>query len=168
MAVGFIGLGVMGQAMAGNLARAGTELVVWNRSPGRAGPLRAAGARVAATPAEVFRQARVVLLMLADGPAVDAVLGRGTPAFAVNVAGHTIVHMGTTAPAYSHALEADVRAAGGGYVEARSPARARQPRPAGSWPCWPASLRPSPRSAPCSTRCAGRCSCAARSRPPCS
>lgn len=129
MAVGFIGLGVMGQAMAGNLARAGTELVVWNRSPGRAGPLRAAGARVAATPAEVFRQARVVLLMLADGPAVDAVLGRGTPAFAVNVAGHTIVHMGTTAPAYSRALEADVRAAGGGYVEApvsgsRAPAEA--------------------------------------------
>jgi 3-hydroxyisobutyrate dehydrogenase len=118
MAVGFIGLGVMGQAMAGNLARAGTELVVWNRSPGRADPLRDAGARVATTPAEVFRLARVVLFMLADGAAVDAVLGRGTPAFTVNVAHHTIVHMGTTAPAWSRGLEADVRAAGGTYVEA--------------------------------------------------
>jgi len=129
MAVGFLGLGVMGRAMAGNLVRAGTDLVVWNRSPGRAGALRAAGARVASTPAEVFRRARVVLLMLADGPAVDAVLGRGTPAFAANVAGHTVVHMGTTAPAYSRDLEADVRAAGGAYVEApvsgsREPAEA--------------------------------------------
>jgi len=131
MAVGFIGLGVMGQAMAGNLARAGTELVVWNRSPGRADPLRAAGARVAATPAEVFRLAPVVLLMLADGAAVDAVLGRGTPAFAANVAHHTIVHMGTTAPAWSRDLEADIRAAAGAYVEApvsgsRQPAEAGQ------------------------------------------
>jgi 3-hydroxyisobutyrate dehydrogenase-like beta-hydroxyacid dehydrogenase len=108
----------MGQPMARNLARAGTPLVVWNRSPERAGPVRAAGARVAASPAEVFRQARVVLLMLADGAAVDAVLGRGTPAFAANVDRHTIVHMGTTSPAWSCGLEADLRAAGGRYVEA--------------------------------------------------
>ena len=80
MDVGFIGLGVMGQPMARNLARAGTPLIVWNRSPGRSEPVRAAGACVAADPAEVFRQARVVLLMLADDAAVDAVLGRGTPA----------------------------------------------------------------------------------------
>jgi 3-hydroxyisobutyrate dehydrogenase len=129
MDVGFIGLGVMGQPMAANLARAGTPLVVWNRSPGRTEPLRAAGARVATSPAEVFRQARVVLLMLADGPAVDAVLGRGTPDFAAKVAGHTIVHMATTAPAYSRGLEADVVVAGGSYVEApvsgsRAPAEA--------------------------------------------
>jgi 3-hydroxyisobutyrate dehydrogenase len=54
MALGFIGLGVMGQPMARNLACAGTELVVWNRSAERCEPLRAAGASVAAGPAEVF------------------------------------------------------------------------------------------------------------------
>jgi 3-hydroxyisobutyrate dehydrogenase len=131
MDVGFIGLGIMGQPMAANLARAGTPLVVWNRSPGRTEPVRAAGARVATSPAEVFRQARVVLLMLADGAAVDRVLGRGTPDFAANIAGHTIVHMATTAPAYSRGLEADVVAVGGSYVEApvsgsRAPAEAGQ------------------------------------------
>jgi 3-hydroxyisobutyrate dehydrogenase len=131
MDVGFIGLGVMGQPMARNLARAGTPLIVWNRSPGRSEPVRAAGACVAADPAEVFRQARVVLLMLADDAAVDAVLGRGTPAFAANVARHIIVHMGTTAPDYSRDLEADIAAAGGSYVEApvsgsRAPAEAGQ------------------------------------------
>jgi len=118
MDVGFIGLGVMGQPMALNLARAGTKLVVWNRTAEKSETLRAAGATVAASPAELFRQARIVILMLIDTPAMDAVLGRGTPDFAANVARHTIVHMGTTSPEYSRGLEADIRAAGGHYVEA--------------------------------------------------
>jgi 3-hydroxyisobutyrate dehydrogenase len=118
MSTGFLGLGVMGQPMALNLARAGTPLVVWNRTPARCEPLRAAGARVAADPAEVFARCDTVILMLADGPAMDAVLGRGTPAFTANTAGRTVVHMGTTAPEYSRALAADIRAAGGSYVEA--------------------------------------------------
>ncbi|MEU1705072.1 NAD(P)-dependent oxidoreductase [Streptomyces sp. NPDC005706] len=116
--VGFIGLGVMGRPMALRLAASGTPLVVWNRTPGRAEPLRAAGAGVAANAAGVFARAEVVLLMLADEAAADAVLGRGTPGFATRVAGRVVVHMGTTSPEYSRALEADVRAVGGRYVEA--------------------------------------------------
>lgn len=115
---GFIGLGVMGQPMALRLARAGTPLVVWNRTPGRTAPLRAAGAEVARHPDEVFARAEAVFLMLADERAVDTVLGRGTPAFAARVGGRIVVHMGTTSPAHSRDLEADVRAAGGRYVEA--------------------------------------------------
>ncbi|WP_128433881.1 NAD(P)-dependent oxidoreductase [Streptomyces cyaneus] len=118
MYVGFVGLGVMGQPMALNLARAGTPLVVWNRTPARCEPLRAAGAEVAAGPAEVFERAGTVILMLADEAALDAVLGRGTPQFTARVAGHTVVHMGTTSAEYSGSLQDDVRAAGGRYVEA--------------------------------------------------
>ncbi|MGP4007307.1 NAD(P)-dependent oxidoreductase [Streptomyces sp. 4N124] len=118
MHVGFIGLGIMGQPMALRLARSGTPLVVGNRTPDRAEPLRAAGAVVAADPAEVFTRADVVILMLADDRATDAVLGRGTPDFKQRVAGRIVVPMGTTSPEYSHRLEADVRAAGGSYVEA--------------------------------------------------
>ncbi|MFH7339688.1 NAD(P)-dependent oxidoreductase [Streptomyces sp. KHY 26] len=118
MHIGFIGLGVMGRPMALRLASAGTPLVVWNRTPHRAEPLRAAGAEVAADPAEVFARAEVVLLMLADEAAMDAVLARGTPELAARVAGRTVVHMGTTSPGYSGALEADIRAVGGRYVEA--------------------------------------------------
>ncbi|MGW3175186.1 NAD(P)-dependent oxidoreductase [Streptomyces sp. NPDC001153] len=118
MNVGFIGLGVMGRPMAQRLVSAGTPLVVWNRTPERTASLRAAGATVAADADEVFAKADVVLLMLADEAAVDAVLGRGTPALPARVAGRTVVHMGTTSPEYSHALESDVRAAGGRYVEA--------------------------------------------------
>jgi 3-hydroxyisobutyrate dehydrogenase len=118
MDVGFIGLGVMGQPMALNLARAGTNLVVWNRTPERCEVLRAAGAEVAPSTAEVFDRAATVFLMLADEEAVDAVLGRGTPDFAPRVAGHAVVHMGTTSAAYSHSLQEEIRAAGGRYVEA--------------------------------------------------
>ncbi|ALV31853.1 NAD(P)-dependent oxidoreductase [Streptomyces sp. CdTB01] len=118
MYVGFVGLGVMGQPMALNLARAGTPLVVWNRTPARCEPLRAAGAEVAAGPAEVFEQAGTVILMLADQAAMDSVLGRGSPDFTARVAGHTIVHMGTTSAEYSGGLGEDIGNAGGRYVEA--------------------------------------------------
>ncbi|MES4891719.1 NAD(P)-dependent oxidoreductase [Streptomyces sp. NPDC096012] len=118
MYVGFVGLGVMGRPMALRLAAAGVPLVVWNRTPERAEPLRAAGAEVADGVGEVFARADVVLLMLADEAATDTVLGRGTPALAARVAGRTVVHMGTTSPEYSRALQDDVRAAGGRYVEA--------------------------------------------------
>jgi 3-hydroxyisobutyrate dehydrogenase len=71
----------------------------------------------------------VVILMLADGAAMDSVLARGTPEIAARVAGRTVVHMGTTSPEYSRGLEADIGAAGGTYVEApvsgsRKPAEA--------------------------------------------
>ncbi|MEU4425873.1 NAD(P)-dependent oxidoreductase [Actinoplanes sp. NPDC024001] len=112
MTTGFIGLGVMGQPMALNLARAGTDLIVWNRTPERTRPLRDAGAAVAADPAEVFAKAETVIVMLANDTVIDHVLGP------VTFAGRTLVHMGTTAPAYSAGLAARVRAAGGAYVEA--------------------------------------------------
>lgn len=112
--VGFVGLGVMGQPMAVNLARAGVDLVVWNRTPARAEPVRAAGARVATSAAEVFARAEVVFVMLADGAAIDAVLGVVT----ADLTERIVVHMGTTSPEYSRGLEARVRARGGSYVEA--------------------------------------------------
>lgn len=79
----------------------------------------------------MFARCGIVILMLVDGAAMDAVLGRATPAFSGRVGGHTLVNMATTEPAYSEALEADVRAAGGRYVEApvsgsRKPAEAGQ------------------------------------------
>ena len=131
MKTGFIGLGVMGQPMALNLARAGTPLVVWNRTPDRCAALRDAGAQIADSAADVFRQTHIVILMMATDTALDAVLGRHTADFATNVAQHIIVHMGTTSADYSRGLEADIRAAGGQYVEApvsgsRKPAEAGQ------------------------------------------
>ncbi|MGW5053491.1 NAD(P)-dependent oxidoreductase [Actinokineospora sp. NPDC004072] len=116
--VGFIGLGVMGSPMAVNLARAGTPVIVWNRTAERCAPAVAAGAEQAGGVDEVFDRAEVVFLMLADEAAVDAVLDRGGPRFERRVRGRVVVQMGTMAATYSHALEADIAAAGGEYVEA--------------------------------------------------
>jgi 3-hydroxyisobutyrate dehydrogenase len=118
MKVGFIGLGVMGQPMAINLARAGWRPLVWNRTPARAVPVVAAGGRQASTAADVFDASEVVFLMLADEAATDAVLGRGPGGFGVPVTGRTIVHMGTTSPSWSAGLRKDFMRAGGSYVEA--------------------------------------------------
>jgi 3-hydroxyisobutyrate dehydrogenase len=124
MTVGFLGLGVMGQPMALNLARAGTPLIVWNRTADRCVPVHDAGATVAASPAEVVSAAEVVLVMLAGPPAIDAVLD-SLP----DLTGKIVVPMGTTSPEYSAALGERIRAAGGRHVEApvsgsRKPAEA--------------------------------------------
>lgn len=129
--VGFVGLGVMGHPMALNLARSGQPLVVWNRTPDRTEALRAAGAVVAPSLDALFEQAQTVILMLANEGAIDAALGRGTPAFAARVRGHTLIPMGTTSPAYSRDLCAEVLAVHGRYVEApvsgsRKPAEAAE------------------------------------------
>lgn len=129
--IGFVGLGVMGQPMALNLAKAGTKLVVWNRSAAAADRLREAGAVVAATVDEVFARTRIVILMLVNETVLDEVLRRGTPDFAKLVSGHIVVSMGSNPPGYSRGLAADIHNAGGRYVEApvsgsRKPAETAQ------------------------------------------
>ena len=116
--VGFIGLGVMGAPMALNLARAGVSLVVWSRRSEACEGVARLGAAVADSPAELFSRATVIVVMLADAAAMDAVLGRGTPEFRERMSGRTIVHMGTTEPDYSRGLEEDIVGVGGRYVEA--------------------------------------------------
>ena len=64
----------MGAAMATNLARAGFDLTVWNRTPGRGDDVLAVGARRASTPAEVAAACDVVVLCVTDAPQVDDVL----------------------------------------------------------------------------------------------
>jgi len=129
--IGFIGLGAMGEPMALNLVKAGTALPVWNRSPAKRDLLAEAGAIVANDPAEVFARCEVVILMLADDAAMDAVLARNQRAFADRVNARTVISMATVAPSYSTRLETDIRAAGGRYVEApvsgsRKPAQEAQ------------------------------------------
>jgi 3-hydroxyisobutyrate dehydrogenase-like beta-hydroxyacid dehydrogenase len=73
MKVGFIGLGQMGHAMAGNLLKAGHELTVWNRSPEKAKDLLGRGARWAESPGQAA-DGDVVMTMLADDHALEAVV----------------------------------------------------------------------------------------------
>ena len=73
--VGFIGLGIMGSRMAANLARAGFELTVWNRTAATAEEWAARhGAAVASTPQALASNSDVVISMVVDGPQVESVL----------------------------------------------------------------------------------------------
>ncbi|GEC05301.1 dehydrogenase [Streptomyces spinoverrucosus] len=75
-----LGTGIMGAAMARNLARAGLGVRAWNRSRDKAEPLAADGAHIAGTPAEAVEGADVVLTMLYDGAAVLDVMRQAAPA----------------------------------------------------------------------------------------
>src|SRR5207302_11206107 len=70
MRVAFLGLGIMGRPMAANLVKAGHELSVWNRTPGK----DVEGARSAASPAEAATGAEVIWMCVSDTKAVESVL----------------------------------------------------------------------------------------------
>ncbi|AVH54887.1 MULTISPECIES: NAD(P)-dependent oxidoreductase [Streptomyces] len=78
--VSVLGTGIMGAAMARNLARAGHTVRAWNRSRAKAEPLADDGAFVADTPAEAVQGADVVLTMLYDGPSALEVMREAAPA----------------------------------------------------------------------------------------
>ena len=73
MKIGVIGLGNMGSGMAANLLKAGHEVTVYNRTPGKAQALLAQGARSAAQPADACG-GDAVMTMLADDAAVESVV----------------------------------------------------------------------------------------------
>jgi 3-hydroxyisobutyrate dehydrogenase-like beta-hydroxyacid dehydrogenase len=73
MKVGFIGLGHMGAGMAANLLRAGHEVTVYNRTPGKERALVEQGAHTAGQVADACR-GEAVMTMLADDGAVEGVV----------------------------------------------------------------------------------------------
>jgi len=79
MHVAVLGTGIMGAGMTRSLLRAGLEVTVWNRHPGRAAPLAADGAHVAGTAAEAVAAADAVITMLWDGNSVAEVMADALP-----------------------------------------------------------------------------------------
>jgi 2-hydroxy-3-oxopropionate reductase len=102
--VGFIGLGVMGAPMAGNLVEAGHSLVVHSRSPEPVDALAEAGAETAQSPREVAERADVVITMLPDSPAVEAVVFGDDGVLAGASEGDLLVDMSTIHPTVSVAI----------------------------------------------------------------
>ena len=97
-AIAVLGLGAMGSAMAARLLNAGHDLTVWNRTSGRDGGLVSAGARRGETPADAVRDAEVVVTMLTDPPALEAVLFGPDGAAAAIPETATLIDMSTVGP----------------------------------------------------------------------
>src|SRR5580700_536980 len=93
--VAFLGLGAMGAPMAERLARGGFAVTVWNRTQARAVQLAKAGATVASSPARAVRGAEVVVTMLSDARALDAVLEGKDGLLAGLAPGALVIEMST-------------------------------------------------------------------------
>ena len=118
MKIGFIGLGSMGTAIATNLLESGHDVYVFNRNAARTEPLRKAGAKVAASPAQAARPAEVVFTMVADDAALASVTF-GKEGIATGLqSGALHISMSTIGVATAQDFTTKHREAGFGFVSA--------------------------------------------------
>ena len=118
--IGFIGLGIMGKPMARNLAMAGYDLVIYNRSRDDVDTLLAEGDQfqAAASPREVAERTKAIITMLPDSPDVrDVVFGENGLLPAIDK-GHLLIDMSTIAPATAVEVDAALRERGARALDA--------------------------------------------------
>jgi 3-hydroxyisobutyrate dehydrogenase-like beta-hydroxyacid dehydrogenase len=117
MRIGFIGIGAMEQPIAVNLLKAGYSVVVYNRTPARAEALRPAGAIVARSVREAC-QADVVMTMLSDDPAVEAVVFQSNEFLPCFDSARVHLSMGTIGVEMARKLTAAHAQHGGQFISA--------------------------------------------------
>jgi 2-hydroxy-3-oxopropionate reductase len=117
-AVGFVGLGIMGAFMAGNLLEAGHELVVHNRTRTKAERLAQRGARVAASPREVAEGSDVIITMLPGPPQVEEVVAGEDGLLDGAREGSLIIDMSTSSPILAQELARAARNKAVGMLDA--------------------------------------------------
>ena len=114
MRVAFLGLGIMGEAMAANLVKAGHEVTVWNRTPGKL----VEGAGVAPTPAAASQGAEVVWLCVSDTEAVQQVIFGKDGVISSLTEGMVIADSSTISPSATEKFAERVSAKGVSWVDA--------------------------------------------------
>jgi 3-hydroxyisobutyrate dehydrogenase-like beta-hydroxyacid dehydrogenase len=114
MRVAFLGLGIMGQSMAANLVKAGHEVTVWNRTPGKL----VQGAAVAPTPAAAAQGAEVVWLCVADTNAVEEVIFGKEGAESALASGAIVADSSTISPSATLRFAERLGAKGVAWVDA--------------------------------------------------
>lgn len=118
MIIGWIGLGNMGIPMASNLLAAGYDVRVWNRTPGKAAPLVALGAKETATFSELVAQSDVLFTMVSDDDAVKAIYTGSDGLLSLPVQGKLAVDMSTISPDTSRFLAEHAKQAGLRFLDA--------------------------------------------------
>ncbi len=116
--VGFIGLGIMGQPMALNLIKAGHQLIVHARRSESMQPLIAAGARAAASPAAVAREATLIFTMVSDTPDVESVILGPEGIIEGASPGSVVIDMSTISPSVTRAIAARLAEVGVAMLDA--------------------------------------------------
>jgi 3-hydroxyisobutyrate dehydrogenase-like beta-hydroxyacid dehydrogenase len=116
--VAVLGLGIMGEPMARNLMKAGFSLRVWNRTASRADALVKEGAFQARTPAEAAAAAEFILIMVADPPALEAVLHAPGGVMEGMTKGAMLLNTGTQAISQIEAAAGECSARGVEFLDA--------------------------------------------------
>ena len=117
MQIGIAGLGRMGAALAARLLETGNRVTVWNRSAEKCAPLVAAGATLAGSPAALAGAVEVIVTILTDAAAIEAVHGGPEGVLAADLTGKMVIEMSTVRPETPIALAPRVEARGGTFVE---------------------------------------------------
>ena len=107
----------MGAAIAQRLMSAGHDVTVWNRSPEKTKPLAEAGAKVAGSPRELAAASELVITILTDAPAIEAMYGGESGLLSGDVKGRLFVEMSTVRPQTIEALAEKVKARGAALVD---------------------------------------------------
>ena len=115
--IGIAGTGRMGEAIGFRLMGLGHELTVWNRTAGKTKALADAGARVAASPAALAGTVDIIITILTDAKAIDALYHGPQGLLSGNVAGKLFIEMSTVQPEVEIALGAKVGQKGAALVE---------------------------------------------------
>lgn len=110
--IGVVGLGIMGQPMAGHLLNAGYEVFVYNRTASKAEPLIKKGAKVCGTPAEVAQHCDAVVVMVKADAEVEAMVAGSNGLIAGARPGLIILNSSTILPQTSKRLAQEVAAKG--------------------------------------------------------
>jgi len=116
--IGFIGLGVMGKPMAKNLIKAGFSLVVHNRSRAAVDEVVAAGAKAGTSPADVARQATIVITMVPDTPDVELVLTGNDGVLLALQHDAIVIDMSSISPTVTQRLAQQVAEKNGSMLDA--------------------------------------------------
>ncbi len=116
--IGFVGLGIMGQAMALNLVEAGHDVTVWNRTSSKADAIRDAGGVVADSPQAVAAANELVMVCVSDTPDVDAVVF-GPEGVAEGVSpGSLVIDHSTISPSATKEFADRIGALGASWLDA--------------------------------------------------
>ncbi|PYR12877.1 MAG: 2-hydroxy-3-oxopropionate reductase [Acidobacteria bacterium] len=116
--IGFIGLGVMGKPMAKNLIKGGHSLVVYNRSRGAVDEVVGAGAKAATSPADVARQATIIITMVPDTPDVELVITGADGVLSTVQRGAIVIDMSSISPVATQRLAKMVAEKGATMLDA--------------------------------------------------
>lgn len=104
--IGWIGLGNMGIPMAEQLIKAEYPVTVYNRSAGKESNLTTMGAKVAESPRELAAETDVIIIMVADDKAIEAIFEAENGLLKANLKGKTIINMSTVSPAITKKMAA--------------------------------------------------------------